>query len=55
MYVQRYEEQQSVIKNGLFIREVAAAMALMPKAIRLCITDSKKPTYPDLGELKSNF
>lgn len=54
-YAQRYEEQQSVMKDGLFIREVAAAMARMPKALRLCITDSRIQTYPDLGEFKTNF
>ncbi|ROW05548.1 hypothetical protein VSDG_00243 [Cytospora chrysosperma] len=55
VYAQRYEEQQSVMKDGLFIREVAAAMARMPRALRLYITDSQIQTYPDLGEFKSNF
>ncbi|ROW09619.1 hypothetical protein VMCG_02381 [Cytospora schulzeri] len=55
VYAQRYEEQQSVMKDGLFIREVAAAMARMPRALRLCITDSQIQTFPDLGEFKTNF
>ncbi|KUI68737.1 hypothetical protein VM1G_04077 [Cytospora mali] len=55
VYARLYEEQQSVMKDGLFIREVAAAMARMPRAVRLCITDSQIQTYPDLGEFKTNF
>ncbi|ROW08017.1 hypothetical protein VPNG_06064 [Cytospora leucostoma] len=55
VYAQLYQEQQSVMENGLFISEVAAAMARMPRALRLYITDSQIEAYSGLGEFKSNF
>ncbi|KAK7748957.1 hypothetical protein SLS53_000982 [Cytospora paraplurivora] len=55
VYAQLYQEQQSVMENGLFISEVAAAMARMPRALRLCITDSQIQAYSGLGEFKTNF
>lgn len=55
VYAQLYQEQQSVMENGLFIGEIAAALARMPRALRLCITDSQMQTCSGLGEFKTNY